>query len=192
VIWPVLRSAGLTLLLAASTFAQEGGGEQTDSWLGWKWANFAILALGLGYLIAKNVPELFRKRSEEIQRAIVEATKAHKDAEARAFSIQQRLAALQNEIEGMRKTAQTEMASEGERISRETANRVQKIQQQATEEIQLMSRGIRDELRKYSAGIALNLAEGRIRQRLNKEIEDGLVDGFLQDLRQRFASGGRN
>ena len=52
--------------------AKEGQAEQGDSMIWWKWANFAILAAGLAYLIGKNVPPLFRKQSDEIQRALAE------------------------------------------------------------------------------------------------------------------------
>ena len=41
--------------------------QQGDHGSGGRWANFAILAAGLGYLIGKNVPPLFRKQSDEIQ-----------------------------------------------------------------------------------------------------------------------------
>ena len=50
----------------------------------WKWANFAILAAGLGYLIGKNVPPLFRKQSDEIQSALAEAAKIKQEAAAYA------------------------------------------------------------------------------------------------------------
>ena len=49
--------------------------EQGDPWIWWKWANFAILAAGLGYLIRKNVPPLFRKQSDEIKSALAESAK---------------------------------------------------------------------------------------------------------------------
>jgi F-type H+-transporting ATPase subunit b len=160
--------------------------------VGWKWANFAILAAGLGYLIRKNAPAFFRQRSEEIQRGILEASKEKTDAEARAAAIDRRLAGLASEIESLRSEARAEIAAEGERIGRETEQRLQRIQSQSVQEIALMSRGARDELRKYSADLALDLARQRIRSRMTPDVQDGLVDGFLQDLRSSPAPGARN
>lgn len=164
--------------------------EQGDPWLWWKWANFALLAGGLGYLISKHAPGFFAQRSKEIGQAMLDAAQVKKDAEARAAGIELRLAGLQNEIEKLRGAARAEVTAEGERISRETEQRLQKIQSQAAQEIVLMTRAGRDELRKYSARLALDLAEQRIRSRMTKEAQDGLVDGFLQDLRHGATQSG--
>lgn len=189
-----IARATSVFLFATCVFAQEAGAqvEQGDPWLVWKWINFAILAVGLGYLIRKHAPALFRRKAEEIERAILEATKARKEAEVRAAAIAQRLAGLENEIESLREAARAEVGAEGDRISRETARRLESIQAQAKQEIALMSRGVLDELRKYSAQLALDLAQERIRARMNTERQDRLVDGFLGDLRSRLTPGARN
>jgi F0F1-type ATP synthase membrane subunit b/b' len=84
------------------------------------------------------------------------------------------------------------MSAEGERIGRETELRLRRIQEQSAQEIALMSRALRDELRKYSAELALDLAQRSIRSRMTKDLQDGLVDRFLQDLRYRATLGARN
>jgi F-type H+-transporting ATPase subunit b len=179
--------------LTACLMAQGGPEVETgDPWLGWKWANFAILAVGLGYLIRKYAPAFFEQRSREIQQGIAEATKTKQEAEARAAAIERRLASLESEIAGMRAVAREEIATEGGRISRETVHRLQRIQAQAAQEIELMSRALRADLRKHSAQLALDLAEQRIRSRMTKETQDSLADRFLQDLRYKITPGERN
>jgi len=143
-------------------------------------------------LIYKHVPALFAQRSQEIQKGILEAAQAHQEAEERAAKIERRLAGLETEVESLRAAARSEMAAEGERIKAETERRLRSIQEQAKQEIALMSRGIREELRNYSAGLALDLAEQRIRARMNPETEERLVDGFVQDLRHRLRPEARN
>jgi len=160
---------------------QEAG--QGDPWIWWKWANFGILAIGIGIMIGKTAPAFFAERSRSIGQAMFEAATAMRDAQIRATEIEARFAALENDIAELRRNAKAEMSAESERISRETEQRLQKIQDQSTQEIQLIARAARHELRKYSAQLALGLAEQRLRSRMTQDTQNGLVDGFLQDLR---------
>ena len=165
-----------------SSVKSESQTEQGDPWIWWKWANFAILAAGLGYLIGKNVPPLFRKQSAEIQAALTEAAKIKSDAAAYAAGVEARLANLQREIENLRATAHAETTAEGERIRRETEHHLQRIQEQSVQEIALLTRAAKDELRKYAAELSIGLAEQRIRSRMNPAVQEKLVNGFLDDL----------
>jgi F0F1-type ATP synthase membrane subunit b/b' len=169
----------------AGKFEPKHDAEQGDPWIWWKWANFAILAAGLGYLINKHVPSLFRKETEEIQKALAESAKIKEEAAAYAASVEARLANLQSEIQKLRENAHSEMTAESERIRRETQHHVQRIKEQSAQEIELMTRAAKAELRKYAAELAIGLAEERIRFRMNPETQAQLADGFLQDLHQR-------
>jgi len=183
----------LGLALAACAVSQESPSnpatETGDPWIVWKWVNFAILAAGLGYLVAKTAPAYFRGRMEEIQKALVEATREIKEAEVRAASFEARLAGLQSEVENLRGAARAEMAAEVERIRSETERRLRKIQEQTSQEITLIARAARDELRKYSASLALDLAERRISLEMTSDTQNILVDAFLQDLRHQAKPG---
>ena len=176
----------LGLAFAASALPQESAAAQTgDPWIWWKWANFAILAAGLGYLIGKNVPPLFRKQSEEIQAALAESAKIRQEAADYAAGVEARLANLQSEIQKLREDAHAEMLAESERVRRETEHHVQRIREQSVQEIDLMTRAAKAELRKYAAELAIGLAEERIRFRMNPETQDRLADQFLHDLNDR-------
>lgn len=159
--------------------------EQGDPLIWWKWANFAILAFGLGYLIRKHVPPIFRKQSDEIQDALAEAAKIKHEAALYAASVEQRLANLQREIENLRETAHADMAAESERIRIETEHHVERIREQSVQEIALMMRGAKAEIRKYAAELAIGLAEQRIRTRMNPATQENLVSGFLRDMHER-------
>ena len=187
----------LGLALASYALPQEPAGqkehaEQADPMLGWKWANFAILAVGLGYLIGKNVPPLFRKQSAEIQGALQEAAKVKAEAAAYASSIEARLANLQNEIEKLRVAAKTDMVADGDRISRETEHNLQRVREQTAQEIELLTRSATGELQKYAAELALGLAEQRIRSRMNPDTQLRLAESFLRDLHTSAAPRGAN
>jgi F-type H+-transporting ATPase subunit b len=165
--------------------AQTNEGEQGDSMIWWKWANFVILAAGLGYLIGKHVPPLFQKQSKDIQSALAEAAKIKQEATAYAAGVEARLADLQGEIQQLRESAHAEMIAESERIRRETEHHLQRIREQTAQEVALMTRAAKDDLRKYAAELAIGLAEERIRFRMNPETQQSLAESFLHDLHAR-------
>jgi F-type H+-transporting ATPase subunit b len=198
-----MRRATLTIALALTfachalpqeqpSTAHANEAVQGDPWIWWKWANFAILAAGLGYLIGKNVPPLFRKQSNEIQNALAEAARIKQEAAAYAAGVEARLANLQREIEDLRKSAHDEMTTESERVRRETEHHLQRVKEQSVQEVALMTRAAKDGLRKYAAELSIGLAEQRIRARMNPETQDKLVNGFLHDLQERATPGTAN
>jgi F-type H+-transporting ATPase subunit b len=177
----------LMLLCAAIAGAQEnaGGAEKSEPGIAWKWANFAILAVGLGYLVNKNLPPFFRSRTAEIQQGITEAQQIKRDAEARAAQVEARLQKLGEEIDRFRTQSREEMQQEGERIRQETAKQLGHLEHQARQEIEAAGKVARRELKDYAAKLALDLAEQRVRARLNAGTETALVDGFIHDLRRQ-------
>jgi F-type H+-transporting ATPase subunit b len=170
---------------AALCLAQEqagGAAASSEPSAVWKWANFAILAVGLGYVIAKTLPSFFQARTESIQKDIATARKTKEEAERRAAEMDARLAALGQEIEKFRAQASAEMEQEGERIRRETAAQIHHLEQQAESEIESASKAARAELRAFAARLALDLAEQRVRARLDDAAEASLVENFVSDL----------
>lgn len=161
-----------------------GGGEHGggDPLIVWKWANFAILAGGLGYMIAKNAPAFFASRNEEIRKGIEEGTRLQKEAVAKTEAMETRLKNLQTEIESLRKTAKAEIAAEGERIQNETAAAIAKIQAHAENEIASIAKSERAELKAYAAGLAVKMAEEKLRDQMTPQTDAGLIRGFLKGL----------
>ena len=103
--------------------AAEKAGEHESSGEGehggmeiWKWANFAILAGGLGYLVGKNAGPFFAGRTQQIRKEMIEAGELRKQAEMRAAEVDHRLANLENEIAAMRAEAKQE-AEDGNRAA---------------------------------------------------------------------------
>ena len=179
------------LMVACAAFvgAQEaekaGSTEKSEPGIAWKWANFAILAVGLGYLVNKHLPPFFRSRTAEIQQGITQAQQIKRDAEARAAQVEARLQKLGEEIEQFRTQSREEMQQEGERIRQETAKQLGHLEHQARQEIEAAGKVARRELKDYAAKLALDLAEQRVRARLNAATETALVDGFIHDLQHQ-------
>jgi F-type H+-transporting ATPase subunit b len=179
----------LLLLGATSALAQEDGEPREvptkDEMLIWKWANFVILAGAAGYFLTKYAPPFFKDRSTDIQKDITEAQATKQSAEKRAAEMDARLNALGAEIETFRAQAKVEMEQEAARIRKETAEQIAKLQKQAEQEIETAGNLASRELSAYAAKLSLDLAEQRIRTRLDASTEAGLVDDFTKDLGSR-------
>lgn len=148
----------------------------------WKWANFALLAVGLGILLGKMVPKTFAERTAGIQKDIKEAQALKADAERRAAEVEAKVAKLGSDIETFRAEASKDMAREGDRIRQETAAHIKHVEEQAALEIESAGKLARRELKQYSAELALKLAEERLRTRMDAHAESGLVDNFVAEL----------
>jgi F-type H+-transporting ATPase subunit b len=165
--------------------AQETHEQSGDPMILWKIANFVLLAAGLGYLMSRSLPAFFRSRTSGIQMGISEAQQMKRDAEKRAADMDARMNALGAEIDKFRTQSRAEMEKESERIRLETAKQIEKLQQQAEQEIESAGKAARRDLKNYAAELAVNLAEQRIKNRLDPATEIGLVEGFVDDLKRQ-------
>jgi F-type H+-transporting ATPase subunit b len=199
-----MRVLALLALLACSAFAAQepsperveqearetehhGQHEGNANELLWKIANFAILAAGIGYLLAKNVPPMFRSRTEEIQKGIKEAARMRDDAEARAADIERRMQNLGREVDEIRDSAGKEFAQEGERIAAENTQHLARVQAQAEHEIAAAAKSARQQLKAFSADLALQLAVDKIKSQMAPATQDAMLEGFVKDLEKRRA-----
>ncbi len=177
----------LVAFFALSAPAQDKPGqpaqkEESDGMIGWQWANFIVLAAGLGYLMAKTLPPLFRSRGEEIRKGIDEAAKMKQEAEAKAAEIDRRLAGLSTEIDKLGAEIRAEMNAEGERIARETDRQIEKLKQQAEQEITFQVKAAQLELKRYSVELATTLAAQRIQSRMTHATQQALVASFVAGI----------
>ena len=176
----------LPAALLASALAlgaeQKEKAEDESRWTPWAWANFIILAAGLGYLAGKNAGPFFRSRSASIRKDIEESTRLREDAEAKAGEIEARLATLATEIEKIRSESQGAFSAEGERIRQETERYVARIRQQTEQEIASMTKAASQELRAWAARLSVDLAEERIRARMDAPAQSRLLDAFTRRL----------
>jgi F-type H+-transporting ATPase subunit b len=178
----------LALMLATAMYGQEKQEAETitkDEMLVWKWANFLLLAAGAAYLLNKHLPPYFKSRTGEIQKDISEAQATKQAADQRAAEMDARLNSLAADIETFRAQAKIEMEQEAARIRQETAHQIEKLQKQAQQEIESAGTLATRDLHAYASKLSLDLAEQRIRTRLDAATEAGLVDDFTKDLGSR-------
>lgn len=175
---------GACLLLQAQEAGQGATREAQEPSPVWAWANFAILAAGLGYLVVKKGGPWFATRSLAIRKGITEAEEIRAEAEARAADVDRRLGGLEAEIEALRGHARQEQAAEAERIRQQTAADLTRIQENAAREIDSAGKSARIELKRYAAQLAVDLAEQKIRRQMTPGIQSALVENFVRDLDQ--------
>ena len=148
------------------------------------WINFAILVGGLGYLVSKSAPAIFRAREEEIRGGIDEAARKKQQAEAHSSEIDRKLAGFGVEIENLRRGVSSEMSMEADRIRQDTVRMVRRIEEQAQQEIGFLTKSASHELKRYSADLALDLAQQRVKERMTADTQHELVNEFITGLRR--------
>ena len=169
--------AGVPALFAQESASAEGGDLEI-----WKWANFLLLAGGLGYLIGKNAGPFFAARSQKIRQEMSEAEELSRSAEVRAAEVDRKLASLAAEIAAFRQESQVEAQNETKRMRLQTASEIARIKEHAEQEIVAAGKGARLELKRYAASLAIGLAEQKARGRMTSATQDALVRGFVREL----------
>ncbi len=164
---------------AAKRVSESRGVTERGPNLFWGWANFLLLAGGLGYVIKKNAGPYFAARSLRIRKGMIEADEARAEAEAKVTEVNLRLANLDKDIQALCEHAKQEQEAELQRARREAEAELAKIQTHQSEEIASAVKAARLELRRYSAGLAIALAEQKIAARMSPEIQDRLLRGFV-------------
>jgi len=160
----------------------EGEGKHEEDFTKWKWINFLVLAGILGYMIGKAAPAFFKERSASIQKDMADSARIAADAEARVKAVESKIAKLGEELERMKTEARTDMARENERLQKETTRAIERVSHHVEQEVELAAKVARLGLKQYAAQLAVDLAEQRIRTRLNSETQGKLIDSFVQDL----------
>jgi F-type H+-transporting ATPase subunit b len=176
----LLPACACLAALPLACLAQEGG--ESGGMKAWEWANFIVLAAGLGYVIGKNAGPAFEARSRKIRQEMVEAGEMKEEADARAAAVERRLANLEAEIAALRAEARQEEQAEVSRYGQQTTAEIAKIQARAGQEIAAAGKAARMELKRHAARLALDLAEAKLRARMTPETEDALLGGFVRNL----------
>ncbi len=168
---------------AGAEKSEKGHGEEEGGMEIWKWANFLILAGGLGYLIGKHAGPFFATRSASIRKDMEDSLAQRTDAEARAADVDRRLANMEADIAALRGEGERDARAEAERMERHTAAEIAKIQANSEQEIVSAGKAARMELKRYAAELAVDLAEQKVRARMTPDAQDALVQGFVSKLK---------
>ena len=169
------------LIFAAPAFAQEEGPETTTTGWIFRWINFAIVFVAIVWAFSKAGP-YFRARSEAIQAAVAEGTRAREEAEAKKRDAEASLANLPAEIEALKAQARRDAEADRERIKAMTREEAAKVEHAADVEIAAAERTAVLALKSYAAGLAVERAEVLLREQITTASDSIIVSGFVIDL----------
>lgn len=172
-------------IFATAVMASTGEGEHAPTLSDWlsRILNFAVLVVLLYILIRKfRMGDLLKKRSEGIAKAISNAEEAKETAKKGFEAIQNRLKEKDSEIENILNAAKADGEKEKIALFQEGEKIGEGIVRHAAENIDREMRKAREALREEAVNLALELAEGKIKENLKKEDEELIIKGYLKKM----------
>jgi F-type H+-transporting ATPase subunit b len=142
--------------------------------------NFALLAIGFGWLLAKILPKAIRDRNTAIQKHLVDARTATEEARVRLSSVEDRLSKLDGEIAAMHTHADEETVKEEQRLKAALQEETKKILAAAEQEIASATVQARQQLQRHAAELAIEQAARKLV--VTAETDRLLVQRFAQRL----------
>ncbi len=168
--------------LPALHAAEQAGAETQHDMTPWLWANFLILMGALAWLGVKHGRPFLAARQETIAKGIGEAAAKKADADRRVAKVDERLANLENEIATLKTQMIEEQQQESKRLADRNTAEIARIQQQMQQEIESAGKTARLELQAHAAKLAVDLAERKLRDRMNDSTQHNLTRGFVESL----------
>lgn len=150
---------------------------------GWQWANFLVLAAGLGYLGVKMGRPYFEGQAKQINEGLEDARQRRSVAEERAAEVNRKLENIGSEIELLCKNIREEQTAHANRMKRSAEDEIQRVHLNASQQIEMAGKQARMDLQRYASKLAIELAEQRARQRMTPEVQRALTSQFVESLR---------
>jgi F0F1-type ATP synthase membrane subunit b/b' len=184
------RQIAVTLLIALACTAlpalaqEQGAPNPADSTAGtiFKWLNFVVVFGGIAHLMRKVGAPYFRQNAQSIGQSIRQAADERAQAQQQLNEVTQKLARIDSEIQGMRKEAASESASQAAQIRALAKSEVDRIGQAARAEIAANERAAAEELRAETARLAIQQASDLVRIRMVPTAEAGIFRSFVREL----------
>ncbi|MCU1321752.1 MAG: H+transporting two-sector ATPase subunit [Acidobacteriaceae bacterium] len=153
-------------------------------------ANFAVLAVLVGWFLIKTLPGVFRDRNTTIQKDLVDARTATEEASVRLNSVEERLSKLDGQIAAMRTQAENDAASEEQRIKASVEDETKKIMASAEQEIAAATTHAQRQIQQYAAELAIDQAAKKLV--VSAETDRLLVQSFARRLAGDDSKEGQN
>jgi F-type H+-transporting ATPase subunit b len=153
-------------------------------------ANFAVLAILVGWFLVKTLPKTFRGRTTTIQKHLVDARTATEEANARLNSVEERLSKLDDQIAAMRAEAEKASILDEQRIKASVEEDKQKILATAEQDIIAATALAQRQIQQYAAELAIDQAARKLV--VTAETDRLLVQSFARRLMGDDSKEGHN
>lgn len=148
--------------------------------------NSGVLIFAIAVFLWKMLPKLFQRRSETLQKELIEARLATEKANRRLAEVEARLLRLDTEIETIRHQVEHEAAEDEKRIHEALENERERIIASAEQEITATQAAAQRDLKKFAADLAIDNAMRKIQ--LSNDTDRALIREFGKSLNKN--SGG--
>jgi F-type H+-transporting ATPase subunit b len=152
--------------------------------------NFVLLAVGVGYALAKTLPKQIGERNAAIQKSLADARTATEEAKLRLTGVEERLGKLDGEIAAMRAQAEQDAARDEARIKAAVEDETQKILAAAEQEIAAATSHAQKSLQQFAAELAIEQAARKLV--VSAETDRLLVQSFAHRLTGGETKKGEN
>lgn len=180
-----LALAALLLFGGAAAFASSEGGHGEAESKGWvktdtyRVMNFAVLAIGLFLVLRKPTSQALGGRIQGIKDQLEDLEEKKKAAEARLAEYDAKMAELDKEAESLLAAYVKQGEEAKARILKEAETAAEKLKDQASKNIEHEFLLAKDELKAEIVEKALAKAEAIIKDKINSEDQEKLVDEYL-------------
>jgi F-type H+-transporting ATPase subunit b len=150
--------------------------------------NFLVVVACIVWFLARIMPKTLRARTERIQRELQQARTVTEDANRRLASVEERLARLDTEINGIKTQAQHDAVEKEKQMRAALEQEKQLIMDSSTQQIAAAGTKAQSQLKRMTAELAIERAKHRIA--VSAEADRSLVETFVVDLdKDRRGSG---
>lgn len=145
--------------------------------------NSAILIFAILWFLFRMMPKVLRKRTETLQKQLLEARLATTEANERLAVVEERLSKLGIEIDAIRQQTERDSVEDEKHIQESLEHERQRIVASAEQEIEAAGAAAQRELKSFAANLAVERALRGIH--LTPEDDRLLVHNFGEDLKRR-------
>ena len=140
--------------------------------------NSAIMIGAILWLVFRFIPNMYRKRSETLDKQIFDATMATSRAKERLALVEERLSKLDVEVASIREQSERDSAEDERRVHESLEAERQRLMASVEQEIESASASAKRDLRSYAASLAIKRAVSQIH--LTEDEDRAMIRAFGQ------------
>lgn len=143
--------------------------------------NFAILMVGLTFLLYKPILKFIQQRQKSIEEGFEEGKRMQEEAQEKAAEYQAKLAEADGEAQAIVDAAKADAEKEAKNILAEAKEQADLIKEQAEAKAQEQQRAAMNEVKDQIAEVVVSLTEELVEREISKEDNERIIEKRLQE-----------